>query len=96
MAANRGRPYTNIFDAIARRVSEGKSKREAMRYLKRYIAREVYRDLMSPTATRHADGPSLASRRRRAGLLQRDVAARLGASVSVISGIEPEKAKRLL
>ena len=42
---------------IAKRVSEGKSKREAMRCLKRYVAREAYRALMSPTATRHAAGP---------------------------------------
>lgn len=80
---------------IAKRVSEGKSKREAMRCLKRYVAREAYRALMSPTATRHAAGPSLAARRKRAGLLQRDVAARLGIRPSVISGIEKERAKHV-
>ena len=30
---------------VERRTAEGKSKREIMRYLKRYVAREVYRDL---------------------------------------------------
>jgi len=30
---------------LARRTAEGKTKREAMRCLKRYIAREVYRTL---------------------------------------------------
>lgn len=80
---------------IARRASEGKSKREAMRCLKRYIAREVYRALMSPTVTRHAGGASLAARRKRAGLLQRDVAARLGVRAEVVSSIETERAKHM-
>ena len=30
---------------LARRTAEGKSKREIIRCLKRYIAREVYRDI---------------------------------------------------
>jgi transposase len=30
---------------VARRLAEGKSKREIMRSLKRYVAREVYRQL---------------------------------------------------
>jgi transposase len=37
---------------VRRRTAEGKSKREIMRCLKRYIAREVYRALVSPTAPR--------------------------------------------
>jgi transposase len=36
---------------VARRTAEGKSKWEIMRCLKRYIAREVFRVLVSPTAT---------------------------------------------
>jgi transposase len=36
---------------VARRTAEGKSKREIMRCLKRYTAREVYRVLVQPTAT---------------------------------------------
>ena len=36
---------------VSRRTAEGKSKREIMRCLKRYIAREVYRVLVPPTAT---------------------------------------------
>ena len=50
---------------------------------------------MSPTTTRHADGASLAARRKRAGLLQRDIAARLGVGVGVVSSIETERAKRM-
>ena len=34
---------------LARRTAEGKSKREIMRCLKRYIAREIYR-LLAPMA----------------------------------------------
>jgi transposase len=36
---------------VARRTAEGKTKREIMRCLKRYIAREVYRVLVSTAAT---------------------------------------------
>jgi hypothetical protein len=32
---------------VVRRTQEGKSRREIMRYLKRYVAREVYRVLTS-------------------------------------------------
>lgn len=35
-------------DYVAKRTSEGKSKREIMRCLKRYIAREIYRVLRNP------------------------------------------------
>jgi transposase len=35
---------------VARRTAEGKSKREIIRCLKRYIAREVYRVLISCVA----------------------------------------------
>ena len=35
---------------VARRGAEGKSKREILRCLKRYVAREVYRILVAPGA----------------------------------------------
>lgn len=41
---------------VARRTSEGKSRREAIRCLKRYIAREVYRVLMDPNPRRRRAG----------------------------------------
>ena len=78
---------------IARRMSEGKSKREAMRCLKRYIAREAYRALLAPTTRRHADGALLAARRKRLGILQREVAGELGIRVETVSAIETERAK---
>jgi transposase len=34
---------------VAKRISEGKTKREIMRCLKRYVAREVYRELVRPS-----------------------------------------------
>ena len=44
-----------VFDArtrayVARRTAEGRSKREIIRSLKRYVARELYRCLPSPRA----------------------------------------------
>ena len=39
---------------VARRTTEGKSKREIMRCLKRYIAREIYRVLSSPVSAASA------------------------------------------
>jgi transposase len=36
---------------LARRTAEGKSKREIVRCLKRYIAREVYRDIKAAIVT---------------------------------------------
>ena len=42
---------------VARRTAEGKSKREIIRCLKRYIAREVYRVLISCDALSSPTGP---------------------------------------
>ncbi len=41
LARAKGRPPTKAY--IARRISEGKTKREAMRCLKRYYARHLFR-----------------------------------------------------
>ncbi|WP_416258879.1 hypothetical protein [Collinsella aerofaciens] len=50
---------------VARRTSEGKSRREAVRCLKRYIAREVYHVLMDPNPDGAApEGPELAKMRK--------------------------------
>jgi transposase len=35
-------------DYLARRITEGKTQREAIRCLKRYIAREIYQIITSP------------------------------------------------
>jgi hypothetical protein len=42
---------------VARRIAEGKSKREIIRCLKRYVAREVYRVLVSCGARSSPAGP---------------------------------------
>ncbi len=42
---------------VARRTQEGKSKREIIRCLKRYVAREVYRVLVSCGAHSSPTGP---------------------------------------
>ena len=42
---------------VARRTAEGKSKREIIRCLKRYVAREVYRVLISCGARSSPTGP---------------------------------------
>lgn len=44
-----GDPRTQHY--VERRVKEGKTKREAMRCLKRYVAREIYRQLPARTTT---------------------------------------------
>jgi transposase len=37
-------------DYVARRTAEGKSKKEIIRCLKRYVAREVFKTLTAPQA----------------------------------------------
>jgi len=46
VALNRLRRDERTRAYVARRTAEGKSKREAMRCLKRYIARETYRAIL--------------------------------------------------
>ena len=41
------RTHQPTLDYVRRRTAEGKSKREIIRCLKRYVAREVYRVLVS-------------------------------------------------
>src|SRR5436309_6267851 len=47
----RMRTDTRTRDYLARRQAEGKSKREVVRCLKRYVAREAYRALQSSSAS---------------------------------------------
>jgi transposase len=55
LARMRRDPRTQAY--VARRTKEGKSKREIIRCLKRYIAREVYRVLLSCGASSSPTGP---------------------------------------
>ncbi len=47
----RMRFHQPTIDYVTRRTAEGKTKREIIRRLKRYLAREIYRSLTTPTAT---------------------------------------------
>jgi transposase len=55
LARMRRDPRTQAY--VARRTAEGKSKREIIRCLKRYVAREVYRVLVSCGARCSPIGP---------------------------------------
>jgi hypothetical protein len=46
----RGKSHPPTRAYVARRTAEGLSKREIMRCLKRYVARQVYRHLKPPTS----------------------------------------------
>ena len=72
---------------IERKMSEGKTKKEAVRCLCRYIAREVYRLLTGPQEPLPEPG-ALAAERRSAGLTQADVAAELGVAPGKVSRLE--------
>jgi len=71
---------------IARRRAQGKSQRDAVRCLKRYVAREVYRLLVDPQVV--PDGADLRCARKAAALSQGAVARALGTAVMTISRLE--------
>lgn len=74
---------------VARRVSESKTKRDAIRCLKRYVAREVWRALRHPQdAPVSAEAARLRAARIEAGLNQGDVARWTGVSRSSVSAFE--------
>ena len=56
VALNRLRRDPRTRQYVARRTADGKSKREAMRCLKRYIAREAYRAILLDAMARVAPG----------------------------------------
>ena len=89
IVAGRMRSDPRTAEYVERRRAEGKSTREIMRCLKRYVAREVYRALTRPgAAPAPPDPPALRAARRSAGLSQRQVAEALGLSQSSVSGAE--------
>jgi transposase len=77
-------PTTKAY--VARRTAEGKSRREIIRCLKRYIAREIYRLIIEPEAV--PTGADLRSTRVRRGLSLALVAGELGTSMNTISRLE--------
>lgn len=90
---NRMRYDERTAEYVRRRTEDGKSKREIIRCLKRYVAREVYHALISPKKTRHASGRSLKDRRVATGLTQKQVASALGTESIRISEMETERRK---
>ncbi|ACV21484.1 Transposase IS116/IS110/IS902 family [Slackia heliotrinireducens] len=78
-------PRTKAY--IARKMSEGKTKREAVRCLCRYIAREIYRLLTGPQEP-PCDQSALAERRKACGLTQRQAAEGAGITRAKVGGLE--------
>jgi transposase len=71
---------------VSKRTTEGKSKREIMRCLKRYVSREIYRQIFNPVP---APGiTDLRQKRKSLGLTINAVAAELSQWPSIISRIE--------
>ena len=73
---------------MEKRKAEGKSRKEAIRCLKRYVANEVYRALLSPKDVPEPKGPALRELRISLGLAQREVAPLLHVSQAKVSAIE--------
>jgi len=73
-------------DYVAKRTSEGKSKRDIMRCLKRYAAREIYRQIINPRPA--PDNSDLRRTRTELGMTIATVAGELGQWVSIISRLE--------
>jgi len=72
---------------IRKKTSEGKTKKEAIRCLCRYIAREVYRLLTGPQECA-CDQAALAGRRKAAGLTQARAARGAGITLSKLRRLE--------
>lgn len=75
---------------IAKKLAEGKTKKEAVRCLCRFIAREVYRLLTGPQEPL-PDGEELAERRRALGVTQAQLADAIGATRGKVSRAERRK-----
>ena len=73
---------------MEKRKAEGKSRKETIRCLKRYVANEVYRALLNPKDVPEPKGPALRELRISLGLAQREVAPLLHVSQAKVSAIE--------
>ena len=71
---------------IARRTSEGLSKRDIIRCLKRYVAREVYQALRNPEPTVAID--TLRARRQSVSLPMKTVAEHFNRPINAIARLE--------
>ena len=77
-------PTTKAY--VARRVAKGKSEREIVRCLKRYVAREIFRLLVDPKEV--TNGADLRRLRHEHGITLTQVASALGTTTSKVSNIE--------
>jgi transposase len=80
------RRHQPTMDYIARRTAEGQSKRDIIRCLKRYVAREVYHALTHPEPT--ADISALRPRRNTLGIPMRTVAEHFQRPINAIARLE--------
>lgn len=71
---------------VSKRTAEGKSKREIIRCLKRYVAREIYRQIMNPQPA--PNNANLRQTRNEMGVTLANAAGALGQWPSVISRLE--------
>lgn len=81
-------PRTRAY--VERRTAEGKSKREIMRCLKRYIARQVYGAIINPPADLPPTGPVLRQLRKQRGLSLQAVADVIDTTATRLSTLERE------
>jgi transposase len=77
-------------DHVERRTAEGKTKKEIMRCLKRYIAREVYGAIINPPSDLPPAGPVLRQLRRQRGLSLQAVADVIDTTATRLSTLERE------
>jgi len=75
---------------IEKKIAEGKTKKEAIRCLCRYISREIFSQLKD-NSVQIVSGVQLAERRRQSGLTQMDVAKAMGVHYRKIGRIENEQ-----
>lgn len=71
---------------VSKRTTEGKNKREIMRCLKRYVSREIYRQIFNPVPA--PDITDLRQKRKSLGLTVNAVAGELSQWPSIISRLE--------
>jgi transposase len=73
-------------DYLARRTALGRSTRDTIRCLKRYVAREVYQRLLDPAPA--VEQQKLRARRLSLGLPQRAAAEHLGRPINAVARLE--------
>jgi transposase len=77
-------------DYVARRTAEGKTKKEIMRCLKRYIAREAYTAIINPPTDLPPPGAALRQLRKQRGLSLQAVADVIDTTANRLSQLERE------